>query len=1075
MPFLYALHASVVNVLSSLDPTSEVPLPIRRTICLALTLTLLSLASLSFAQQKTVSNPALNSLAGHLSEASSDAERESLLAKEPDKVTRELLDLLITRGDQEFMKANYPRAFNLLQSSRLVAERLGDKKEVATAWQNLGVVHFAEKRYRQAWESYQNSLAINEELGRKTEAARLLTSIGLVQSAMGQPEASLAYFQRGLKIHEDLGDKISVAGVLDNIAELHLERGNYGLASENYRKALAIYIEAGVTDVVANQLRKLAELEYEQGNDQAALDLYHRALAKFDEIKNRKSRGYILHTIANFHYTQGDYARALGYYQASLTAAEESGSNEGASGALLGIGLVHSLNGNYVQAFQAYEKNLGIAQSLGRKDTLAMAHEKLGGAYYNLLDYAKALESYQKELALRVELGNQEGIAGSLLDLGIVYTARGEYDKALDHNQRSRVKFEAAGNIKGMATALLNSSEAYYLITDYAKTLEFVGQAAKTSVQAGDMNLFWQARYRAGKAHYKLGQLDAAKDAFTEAITTIETKIPLISSTQQPRYFSEGKLAPYLGMVDVLIAQGQGNEAFDYSERARARALLVILKNARVWINKTMTPAEQRRESKYLTEIATLSNRIFREMEHARPNKERLDDLNSRRSKTQLEYDSFKKGLYARRPLLQAMRGEGQPLTVLQAARLATDPKTVLLNFVETEERAYLFAFARNRKGITRKDRSRPASPMQLLKIYVLSTNRADLDARISAYRRLLQHQNTEIADIESKSRELYDLLLRPAEEQLAGRTQMVIVPDGSLWNLPFQSLLSGQTEQAEQTGQTGQTGQAGQAGQIEQAANGRYLIADYAISYVPSMTAYRSILAIRGRPRKSDNRELLVFGNPASSRESSQRIKAMLPADEMDQLNERQSEVEELGKLYGGRSQTFSGSDARVDKFKDESGKYRLLHLATRGVFSDAIPLFSPVVFSPTEDIRNDGVLEVRELVGMNLKAELTVVSASDVPSIRGGGGRAMTGLSWAFYIAGCPSTMISHWRTDSQAATELMLEFHRNLRAALQNSRANGAKARSWQMAVKQYLGKAEYRHPFYWAGFELLGNGH
>jgi CHAT domain-containing protein len=199
-----------------------------------------------------------------------------------------------------------------------------------------------------------------------------------------------------------------------------------------------------------------------------------------------------------------------------------------------------------------------------------------------------------------------------------------------------------------------------------------------------------------------------------------------------------------------------------------------------------------------------------------------------------------------------------------------------------------------------------------------------------------------------------------------------------------------------------------------------------------------------------------------------------MLPADEVNQLNETQSEVEELGKLYGGRSQIFAGSDARVDRFKAEGGKYRLLHLATRGVFSDATPLFSPVVFSPGEGARNDGLLEVRELLSMDLKADLAVVSASDVPPIRGGGGRAMTGLSWAFFIAGCPSTLVSRWRPQSQAATDLMLEFHRNLRAARQKPRAFTAKARSWQMAVKQLLAKEEYRHPYYWAGFELFGNG-
>jgi CHAT domain-containing protein/tetratricopeptide (TPR) repeat protein len=1042
-------------------------LPNRRAFHLTplLTFFILILTSPSFAQKPAI-DPAVDSLAGSLSQAGSGAERESLLANKPDKVTRELLDLLLTRGDQEFMKANYTGAFNLIESSRLVAERLGDKSQVANAWLNLGVLYFAEKRYQQALESYQKSMTLFEELGRKTEAARLLTSMALVQSALGQPKLSLDYFQRGLKVHEELGDVISVAGVLDNIGTLYYEQNNYALASENYRKALAIYIDAGVTDVVANQLLKIAELEYEQGNDETALNYYQQALVKYDEVKNKRSRSYVLHTIANFHYTQGDYPQALGYYQASLKTAEESGNKAGAVGALLGIGLVHSLTGDHAQSLEAYEKNLGIAQSLGNKEALATAYGKVGGAHYNLLDYAKALEFYQKELAVREGIGNQEGLAGSLLDIGIVYTARGEYDKALDHYQRSKEKFEATSNRKGVATALLNSCEVFYLLADFAKTIEVSGQAADIAQQSGDMDLYWQARHRAGKAYYKSEQLDAAKVAFADAITTIETKIPLISNTQQPRFFSENKFAPYLGMVDVLIAKGQGNEAFNYAERARARALLVILHNAKVWINKTMTPAELERERKFLTEIATLSNRIYREMELSAPNQERIAALKSSRSKRQLEYDSFKKGLYARHPMLKAMRGEGQPLTATQAVGLASDPRTALLNFVETDERAYLFAFAKNRTGGKARGKE-TSSIMPALKIYVLNTNRADLDARISAYRQLLESHSSEITELEAKGRELYDLLLKPAEGQLAGRSQLVIVPDGSLWNLPFQSLPTGQTEEP------------GQTEKMEDTGNGNYLITDYAVSYAPSMTTYRSLLTLRYSWRRSDNRELLAFGNPTSSEEGAERIRAILHTDKLEQLAETQGEVEELGKLYGKSGLIFAGADARAERFKTECGKYRILHLATRGVFSDVSPLFSPVAFSAGADTRNgyagnDGLLEVRDLLNLNLKAELAVVSASDIPSIRGGGGRGMTGLSWAFFIAGCPSTLVSRWRPQSQAVTDLMLEFHRNLRTTRQNPRSSNSRARSWQLAVKKLIANEEYRHPYYWAGFELLGNG-
>lgn len=994
-------------------------------------------------------SPAVTSLLNSLSEAKTDPERETILTNDPDNVTHELLYLLNSQNDRAFSQGSYGRALSLLHSARLVAERLADKKEVANAWQNIGIIHFVQKRHQQALEAYQKGLTVNEELGRRSEAARLLTSIGLVHSVMGQQQVALDIFYRGLKIHEDLREAGDIAQTLENIGTLHHEQGNYALASEFYQKVVKIYEAIGAKAAVASRLLKVARTEYELGNDEAAIGFYLQSLAKLEEIGDKNSRSYALHSIANIYYSQGDYPQALNYYQMSMKAEEEAGSKEGTGNALQGIGLVHSLNGNHALAFEAYSKNLSIAQWIGKKNEIAAAFQKVGGAHYSLGDYAKALEAYQKALALREEIGDQQEIAGAMLDLGITYASLGEFSKALEHYQGAKEKFEAENNMSGVAGALLNTSVVYYVQSDFAKTLEIAGQAADAAKQGIDMDLFWQARHRAGKAHYRLEQLDAAKQAFTEAITTIESKLSTLGRTTQPRFY-ENKLAPYLGMVDVLIGQNRGSEAFNFAERARARVLLGVLRSGKVWINKTMSPQQQERERQHLTEIALLSTQIYRENEREKPNRARITDLHTRLSKTRLDYESFKTRLYRQRPMLKVMRGEGKPLTAAQAAALLTDSKSVVLNFTETDEQVYLFAFTKNQRAAASarpgKSQSRQAAQLTPdLKIYVLNTNRAELDGRISAFQQLIANRS---ADIQPIARELYDLLLKPAEEQLAGKSQLIIVPDGVLWNLPFQAL---------------------------QAQDGVYLIGDYAVSYVPSLTAYGSILSLRNRPRAGidDNLELLAFGRPALSQESAERIKGMLLTEQLNQLPEKQVEVEALSKLYDeGRSQVFTGADAREDRFKALSGKYRVLHLATRGVLNDGSPLFSPVALSPSEDLKIDGLLEARELLGLDLRAELAVISASELVSKRAGAGRAMTGLTWSFFIAGCPSTLVSQWQAESPATTELMLEFHRNLRASQQSQKL--PKAKSWQIAVKQLLSREEYRHPYFWAGFELLGNG-
>jgi CHAT domain-containing protein len=76
------------------------------------------------------------------------------------------------------------------------------------------------------------------------------------------------------------------------------------------------------------------------------------------------------------------------------------------------------------------------------------------------------------------------------------------------------------------------------------------------------------------------------------------------------------------------------------------------------------------------------------------------------------------------------------------------------------------------------------------------------------------------------------------------------------------------------------------------------------------------------------------------------------------------------------------------------------------------------------------------------------------------------MIGLSWAFFVAGCPTTVVSQWKVESASTTELMLRFHRNLMKG-------ESKARALQSAALKMLGDSRYRHPFYGAGFVVIGD--
>jgi CHAT domain-containing protein len=134
---------------------------------------------------------------------------------------------------------------------------------------------------------------------------------------------------------------------------------------------------------------------------------------------------------------------------------------------------------------------------------------------------------------------------------------------------------------------------------------------------------------------------------------------------------------------------------------------------------------------------------------------------------------------------------------------------------------------------------------------------------------------------------------------------------------------------------------------------------------------------------------------------------------------------------------------------------------------------MYSNIALSSGDGGREDGLLEAWEVLNMDLIADLVVLSACETARGRVGGGEGMVGLTWAFFVAGVPTTVASQWKVESRSTTELMLAFHQSLRKLSDDSSNRFAVPRSLQQAALRLLRDPEYSHPFYWAGFVVVGD--
>jgi CHAT domain-containing protein len=190
------------------------------------------------------------------------------------------------------------------------------------------------------------------------------------------------------------------------------------------------------------------------------------------------------------------------------------------------------------------------------------------------------------------------------------------------------------------------------------------------------------------------------------------------------------------------------------------------------------------------------------------------------------------------------------------------------------------------------------------------------------------------------------------------------------------------------------------------------------------------------------------------------------LLAVDATQLPASRREVEGLRQLYGqAHVQVFTAAEADQDRIRREAPNYEILHLAAHGVFQDRSPMNSYLVLAKAGK-PEAGVFEAREMIDLNLHADMVVLSGCETGRGNTDGSEGLIGMAWALFVAGSPSTVASQWKVESESTTQLMLGFHRNLKRS--------TKAKALQLAALDVMKNPGYRHPFYWSGFVLMGEG-
>ncbi len=871
----------------------------------------------------------------------------------------------------------------------------------------------------------------NTEL-RSPALTRALIAQGNRLRTQGKFAEALELFQLARAEAERAGDRAGVAATFRSVGTTKRMQGDYTTALDEYRQSLAIDEASGNKPGIAAALNSSAGTEYLRGEFAKALEIYERSLALNEELGNTEGISNVLNNMGLIYFDQGNYLKSLECFQKSLALTSAS-DKLGIASTLLNIGDLYRALGNYPLAIEYLRRALAQAEELNAKPVIWKAWQSIGMAQRDRGDYAQALDSLQRAFVILNSLRSKDRISSVLNEIGVVYYGQRDYAHAFEFFHKS-LEIEQEIGVKNPAT-FDNLARVYEAFGNHGKALEFAELAGNTARASDQNEALWQARTTAGQIYLSLNQRDKARQAFAEAIRTIDAlrnEVPG-GESEVEEYF-ESKVAPYSAMIGLFVGENNAAAAFDYAERAKGRVILEVLRSGRVKPNKAMTTQERQQERDLTGALVALNTQIAREKIRDKPDAARLSDLSARLGQARLDREEFQMGLYAAHPELKTQRGEAEVLGVDHARELLRDEKSALLEYAVTDDQVYLFVLTK----------SAADSPINL-RVLTLPIKRSDLAARVEKFRQRLANHDLDYGESAS---DLHNLLIKPAAEQLRNKTTLVIVPDHVLWDLPFQAL---------------------------QPAPNRYLVEDYAISYAPSLTVLNEMIAKRRQRQNNDQMVLLGIGNPWLGNQRVARAGKVPMTEQLGPLPEAERQVKILGQLYGpGRSKIYIGAEAREDRVKLEAGRYRILQLATHAILNNANPMYSDVVLSqPAGDSTEDGLLEAWEIMDLDLKADLVVLSACDTARGRIGAGEGVIGLTWAFFVAGSPTTVVSQWSVESESTTELMLNFHHNLKGPGAGSQYAMTKAEALRQAQLKLLRTKRYQHPFFWAGFVVVGD--
>jgi CHAT domain-containing protein len=878
------------------------------------------------------------------------------------------------------------------------------------------------------------------------------------QVQLGSAASALDSLRAVIEKRRQFDDEAGQAAALYLMGYYYHLQGDFAHALESYRRCLDLQWRSQDRGGLPWTLCEIGLSHGKLGDADRARDYLDLCFELGQEVGNAKAQAYSLGAGARLDIDVGELQAAYRQYTdlRKLLPTLSSGvlpaqALDGLATVLLYLGEPERARQAFVEAFREFEV---------LDDPAGRAHALLGIGWSLEAEGSapRALEYFEQALEISRAKGLRSYEAWALYTLGRAHRKRGQPLQAIPQLETA-LSLQIADSAVSQAQTEVELGNSYGLVA----RMDAARSAFQRAIRLSGRAPLVEASALAGLARIERdgGDLGAARSAINRALAITE-KIRLgVIRPDQRVSFLASRRAYYEFYVDLLMrfdrlrpGAGFDTEAVAASEQARARSLLDLLVAGRTSMRQGI-PVELEREKLAIGERIVHLQALLSSESLSLPDDEaqRVERDLSRAEEEEKDLDA---AIQRDQPGATARR---QPRSLsLREIQELLDEHTALLEYFLGEDGSYLFV-------VTRQGLSAHSLPRRRDLAALVDR----VSSAVSKYSRLRAQY------LARDAYGLYRALISPAAAEIRGKSHLILAPDEFLHSLSFEVLLTGPVPDAG-----------------ARTRDWPFLIRERSVSYVPSAGVMAQLLTERPRNEASpEPGKLFVgFGDPGETpardrnaaivsgvtgicaspgeRQAGRRTARAADGAGPQALPGARDEVCRIARLFpADQAAVFTGPDATEENVKTSPlvASARNLHFAVHGFLDESHPDRSGLQLARGSSSVEDGLLRVREISNLDLHADLVVLSACQSGMGRVISGEGLIGMSRAFLYAGAGSIVVSLWKVDDEATSDLMVSFYSQLRAV-------GDKSEALRRAKLELIDQSRYSHPYFWAAFILVG---